>query len=95
MEHILKTGIAILTGLMLTATTWAQDYTTGTVRKIDENAGKVTVAHGPIDNLDMPAMTMVFRVADEAMLQQMNAGDDIEFVVERRNGKLTIIELKQ
>lgn len=33
----------------------------GTVKKIDRAAGKITISHGPLENLGMPAMTMVFR----------------------------------
>jgi uncharacterized cupredoxin-like copper-binding protein len=68
-------------------------YSTGTVKKIDAAAGKVTVAHGQLVNLDMPAMTMVFR-ADEEMIAKMSEGQDIEFVEERVKGKLTITKLK-
>tara|TARA_R110002094_G_scaffold15510_2_gene26794 strand:+ start:2306 stop:3106 length:801 start_codon:yes stop_codon:yes gene_type:complete len=68
-------------------------YSTGTIKKIDAKGGKVTVTHGPLVNLDMPSMTMVFR-ADEAMIAKMSEGQDIEFVEERVNGKLTIVKMK-
>ena len=51
----------------------------GEVRRVDKEAGKVTIKHGPLTNLDMPAMTMVIRVKDPAMLDQMKAGDKIHF----------------
>ena len=38
--------------------------TAGEVKKVDKDAGKVTIKHGPIKNLDMPGMTMIFRVKD-------------------------------
>ena len=40
----------------------------GEVRKVDKEQGKVTLKHGPIANLDMPGMTMVFKVADPKLL---------------------------
>ncbi|MEO8158432.1 MAG: copper-binding protein, partial [Betaproteobacteria bacterium] len=40
----------------------------GEVKKVDKDTGKVTIKHGPLENLGMPAMTMVFRVKDPAML---------------------------
>ena len=46
----------------------------GTVEKVDAGAGKVTIDHGPIPNLNMDAMTMVFRVQDPALLQGVKAG---------------------
>lgn len=64
----------------------------GEVRKVDKSSGKVTIKHGPLDNLGMPAMTMVFRVKDPAMLDQMKVGDKINFVAEKLNGAYTVME---
>lgn len=64
----------------------------GTVRKVDKDAGKVTIAHGPIENLDMPGMTMVFRVKEAAWLDQMKPGDKIRFMADRVEGRLTVIK---
>ena len=66
---------------------------TGTVTKVDAKWNKVTVDHGPLENLDMPAMKMVFVVADPAMLDGLIEGTTINFVADRVNGKLTITEL--
>jgi Cu/Ag efflux protein CusF len=69
------------------------EYTSGTIKKIDAKAGKVTIIHGPLVTLDMPAMTMVFR-ADETMIANMSEGQDIEFVADRVKGKLTVTQIK-
>lgn len=66
----------------------------GEVRKIDKEAGKITIKHGPLANLDMPGMTMVFRVKDPAMLDQVKEGGKIKFVAERMNGALTITQME-
>lgn len=58
----------------------AADMTEGEVRKVDKSARKLTIKHGEIRNLDMPAMTMVFQVKDEALLDKVKAGDRIRFV---------------
>ncbi len=63
------------------------------VIKIDKAAGKITLKHGPIKNLDMDAMTMVFRVADPAMLDKVKAGDNIEFAADRVNGAITVTKI--
>jgi Cu/Ag efflux protein CusF len=55
----------------------------GEVRKVDKEAKKITLKHGPISNLDMPAMTMVFQVADPAMLDQVKAGDKVKFSADK------------
>ncbi|MBI4754306.1 MAG: copper-binding protein [Betaproteobacteria bacterium] len=68
--------------------------TEGTVKKVDKSAGKVTLAHGPLANLDMPAMTMVFRVTDAAWLDQMQAGDRIRFIAEQVGGALTVVRFE-
>ncbi|HKX43219.1 MAG TPA: copper-binding protein [Burkholderiaceae bacterium] len=62
----------------------------GEVRKIDKDAGKLTLKHGPIANLEMPGMTMVFRVADPKMLEGLKEGDRVRFSADRVNGAITI-----
>lgn len=70
------------------------DWAEGTVRKINAEAGKVTLHHGPLAKLDMPAMTMVFRVKDPIWLSQIKPGDRIRFVAERQDGALTVTALQ-
>ncbi len=72
----------------------AQPQSAGEIKKVDKEAGKITVKHGPLVNLDMPAMTMVFKVKDPAMLEQVKAGDKVKFTVEKINGAFTITALQ-
>ena len=67
----------------------------GEVRKIDLDSGKVTLKHGPIKSLDMDSMTMVFRVADPAMLKNLKPGDRVKFAADRVNGQITIIQMEK
>jgi Cu(I)/Ag(I) efflux system protein CusF len=76
------------------AETKAMSMTDGEVRKIDKEAGKITIKHGPIVNLGMPGMTMVFRVKDAAMLDQVKVGDKIKFVAERSDGSLSVSKIE-
>lgn len=93
----------IVTSLLLTlATTLAlaqasapADMTDGEVRKIDEETSKVTLRHGPIKNLDMPAMTMVFKVKDPAMLDKMAVGDKIRFHAEQDKGAMVVTNVEK
>ena len=78
----------------LSAAAMATEFTKGVVKKVDAKAGKVTIIHEELANLDMPAMTMVFRTADPVMLEKMKEGQEIEFVADRVNGKLTVVEMK-
>ena len=54
----------------------------------------MTIIHEELVDLDMPAMTMVFRVADAAMLETLSEGKEIEFVAARVEGKLTVTKLQ-
>lgn len=72
----------------------AETFTKGVVKKIDAEAGKVTIIHEELVDLEMPAMTMVFRMADAAMLETLTEGKEIEFVAARVEGKLTVTTLK-
>ena len=67
-------------------------FADGEVKKVDRSAGKVTIKHGPLEALDMPPMTMVFRVKDAAMLDNMKAGDRIRFKPEKIGGNFTVTE---
>jgi Cu/Ag efflux protein CusF len=66
----------------------------GEVRKVDKDAKKITIKHGPLENLDMPPMTMVFQVKELAMLDQVKAGDKVKFQAEKVGGAFTIIKLE-
>ncbi|WP_170309510.1 copper-binding protein [Paracoccus subflavus] len=69
--------------------------TSGTVTKIDTKWSKVTIDHEELKNLDMPAMKMVFQVAEPEMLEQLSEGKEIRFAADRVNGKLTVTEIVQ
>ena len=66
---------------------------TGEVRKVDRLSGTLTLRHGPLRNLGMPGMTMVFRVADRAWLTTLKEGDQVRFVADNVGGHLTVIRL--
>lgn len=86
------TLLAALAGaLLLPATAALADGTKGEVTKVDTRRNKVTIRHEAITNLDMPAMTMVFDVADPAMMDRLAVGKSITFTADRVNGKLTIV----
>ena len=71
----------------------AADLSDGEVRKIDKEAGKITLKHGELKNLDMPGMTMVFVVKDKAMLDKLALGDKIKFKAINDSGKFTVTEI--
>ena len=71
----------------------AQSTTTGVVKKVDFEQDKITISHGPIANLGMPAMTMVFRVADPSLLAAVRSDDKVNFVADKINGAFTVTSL--
>ena len=72
----------------------ATELAEGEIRKVDKSAGKITVKHGEIRNLDMPPMTMVFGVKDAAMLDKVKQGDKVRFRATSEGGKFTITEIQ-
>lgn len=67
--------------------------TAGEVMKIDKPGARVTLKHGEIKNLDMPPMTMVFRVRDARLLDGVAVGDRVRFTVEKVGGQFTVTAL--
>jgi len=90
-RNLLSATVAVF---LVVGAAWADgDMVKGEVVKIDKPAGKITLKHAPIKKLDMDSMTMVFRVADPAMLDKVKAGDKIEFEADRVNGAITVTKI--
>ena len=66
----------------------------GELRKVDKDAGKVTLKHGPLTNLDMPGMTMVFKATDPKMLDGLKEGDKVRFSADRINGAISVTRIE-
>jgi len=67
----------------------------GEIRKVDKEAKKLTIRHGPIPSLDMPPMTMVFQVKDPALLEQVKAGDKVKFEAEKTGGAYIVTRIEK
>ncbi|MBP6903526.1 MAG: copper-binding protein [Burkholderiaceae bacterium] len=87
-------GAALATPNAVATTAEAADLTEGEVRKIDKAAGKLTLRHAEIRNLDMPAMTMVFQVRDRALLDKLKVGDKVRFRVENSAGGYVVTAIE-
>ena len=83
--------LAFATALPAFAST---DLTDAEVRKVDKDGAKLTLKHGEIRNLDMPAMTMVFNVKDKGVLEQVKAGDKVKFKAVNESGKYFATEIE-
>ncbi len=66
----------------------------GEIRKIDAAAGKLTIRHGDIPNLQMSGMTMVFKASPE-IVGRMREGEKIRFTADRIDGALTVTSVEE
>ena len=62
----------------------------GEVRKIDSAQGKITLRHGEIPSMGMPAMTMVFKVKEPVLLEKVKAGDSVRFTAMNDAGAMVL-----
>jgi Cu(I)/Ag(I) efflux system periplasmic protein CusF len=92
-----RIAISLIAALSLSGAALAQNLPTvsGTVEKVDTAQSKITIDHGPIKNLDMEAMTMVFRAQDPALLKGIKAGDKVQFTADRLNGQISVTSIKK
>lgn len=94
MKSIARILTAAILAVLLVEPAFSQATTgsgEGEVRRIDTAAGKVTLRHGPLQGLDMPAMTMVFQAKDPGLLDRLKVGDKIRFVT-TRDGKVFTLD---
>ena len=80
--------------LVFAAPVLAQALSDGEIRRVDKDAKKLTIKHGPIPNLNMDSMTMVFQVKDPAMLDQVKAGDKVKFQADKIGGQYTVTKIE-
>jgi Cu/Ag efflux protein CusF len=70
------------------------EMSSGEVRKIDKDAQKITLKHGEIKSMDMPGMTMVFKVLEPALLDKVKVGDKVMFNAEKRDGAIVVTAIE-
>lgn len=89
----LAAGLAI-TAFYSVAAVAQQASASGEVRRIDAQAGKVTIKHGNIADLELPAMTLVYKV-DPALLAGIEAGDKVKFTAQRENDQYVVTKISK
>ncbi len=67
---------------------------TGVIKQIKASEGKLKIAHGPIERIGMPGMTMMFRVEDPALLEGLSKGNEVAFNVDNTAAGFTITRLE-
>ncbi|CAM5183077.1 copper-binding protein [Oligella ureolytica] len=96
MRKFLAAAVMGLSVLGLATVSSAQDEASarGEVRRLDVAKGTITIKHGAITDLNLPAMTLVYE-ADSALLQGIEPGDQVRFKVRHENNTYKVIELKK
>ncbi len=69
--------------------------TEGEVRKIDHSQGKLTIKHGEIKNLQMPAMTMAYKAKPATLLDGLTVGDKIDFSADKVDGQYVVTAVRK
>ena len=95
MKKLLTAALLAFASMAAMAQTATKDMTEAEVRKVDMDAKKVTLKHGPIKNLDMPGMTMVFQVKDATLLDKLKTGDKIMFSAEQQQGAFVVTGIEK
>lgn len=73
-----------------------KEITSGEVRRIKLDEGTITLKHDAIDSMQMPPMTMTFKVNNPALLAKVKVGDKVKFRAERlRDGTLLVIAIER
>lgn len=73
----------------------AKALTSGEVRKVDTEQGKVTIKHEAIANLEMPPMTMVFRAQSPEMVKDLKVGEKVRFQAENSGGGFVVTHIER
>jgi len=92
---MLKTFAAVTLPLLAAASLAQTPQASGEVTKIDKANSRVTLRHGEIKNLDMPPMTMNFRVRDGKILDEVVVGDRVRFTAEKLDGSYVVTTLSK
>ncbi|MBX3643675.1 MAG: copper-binding protein [Rubrivivax sp.] len=87
-------GIAATLLALAAAAAQAQAYD-GEVMKIDKAQNKLTLKHGELKGLDMPPMTMVFRMQDAKALDTLAVGDRVRFDAAKVGGAYTVTAIRK
>jgi len=89
--------IALFAGALIAGTALADTHlplVDAEVRRVDTAQNKLALRHQHIPNLDMPPMSMVFQVADPALLDGLKAGDKLRVTIDEIDGAYTVLSVQ-
>ncbi|MHB8743435.1 MAG: copper-binding protein [Sulfuricaulis sp.] len=96
MRHLI---IAILVSLILAmapphALLAAENHAaSGTINRVDTQAGQVNITHEPITSLGWPGMTMNFTVKDKTALRHITPGERVDFWLTKEGDHYVITKI--
>lgn len=68
---------------------------TGEVRRLDHDNKKITLKHGPISELELPEMTLVY-IIEPPLMEGLAPGDTVRFTARRSdNGEYVIVQIRK
>ena len=96
---VLAVAGLVLVGFAQPATVWADEGSqvhtaVGIVKETDTAERTVTLAHGAVESLGWPAMTMKFQVADKQLLENLSKGKTVEFDIVKRGNAYVIVDVR-
>ncbi|MEJ1171399.1 copper-binding protein [Variovorax sp. CCNWLW235] len=94
MSNIRIAFAAFVAALSFAGAVTAAELVDGEVRKVDKDNKKLTIKHGPLTDLDMPGMTMVFGVKEDALLDKVKTGEKVRFQAAKIDGKFVVTAIE-
>lgn len=89
---VLVSGVLMAAGALAQAA--QSGSASGEVRRVDASSGKVTIKHGAISALDLPAMTLVYQVAPN-LLGNIKPGDKVNFTATREKENYVVTQISK
>lgn len=90
-------ALFVCCGVLLGSQAWAgeEHEVQGVIKDIKTADRKLTISHGPIKSLGMDGMTMDFAVSDPGMLDVVEKGHAVSFVMEvDTDGNFIIMDIQ-
>lgn len=92
---MVRPAVGILCGALTALAAQAGEaLETGEIRRIDLEARRITITHHHAQGLDVPAMTMVYRVRSPSLVDGLKPGDAVRFQAERLGSVLVVTRIE-
>ena len=90
----LAVPLAVLIARPVVAQEVQEATASGEVRRVDIARERITIKHGAISDLELPAMTLVYH-AQASLLEGLRAGDKVRFTAKRENDRYVVTEISK